>query len=144
MKVVTDGKSFSFSTEWPISGAGPIMGGDWQRVYSYLLKLTLSRWPTGSREMIAVLMPISSIVFLSPILRSRKSRFPGPRRSVKNRNHNATCRTIRNDKVASPGELPNSESPSSFLDRLFRGRTGSNGVYALLLSTYASKEIQLR
>lgn len=63
---------------------------------------------------------------------------------IRSSNHNAIYRTIRNDKSASPGELPNSESPCSFLDKLFRDRTGNSDVYALLLSTYPSKETQLR
>lgn len=63
MKVVADGKSFSFSTEWLFSGLGQFWAASGQRFYSYLLKLTLSRWPTESSEMIAVLIPVSSIVF---------------------------------------------------------------------------------
>ena len=81
---------------------------------------------------------------LSPIFGAENVGCPDSRRVVKNRNHSAIDRTIRTGKVSSPRGSPNSESPSSFLDRLFRGRTGSSDVYALLLSTYPSNEIQLR
>lgn len=124
--------------------AGPILGSEWAEVLflsvkTYIVSLAYRVVRNDRCIDTSQFHRVPSTIFGAENVGCQDSR-----RVVKSRNHSAIDHTIRTDKVASRGESPNSESPSSFLDRLFRGRTGNSDVYVLLLSTYPSKEIQLR